>query len=47
MDRETDFRDDNNNIEVLAGQENDFSNKDQKWDTETLCGEENDFNAED
>jgi len=37
MDRETDFRDNNSNVEALAGWESNFSNKNQKWDAETLC----------
>jgi hypothetical protein len=47
MDRETDFRDDDGNVEALAGWESDFSNKDQEWDVETLCDGENGFSAED
>ena len=36
MDRETNPRDNNSNVEALASQESDFSNKDQEQDIETL-----------
>ena len=42
MDRETDFRDDNGNVEALAGWESDL-----EWDAETLCDGENGFSTED
>ena len=45
MDRETDFRDSNSNIEALAGQESDFSNKDQEQDIEILYNGENGFST--
>jgi hypothetical protein len=47
MERETDFRDDDGNVEALAGWESDFSNEDQEWDAETLCDGENGFSTED
>ena len=47
MDRETNFKDNNSNIEALAGQESDFNNKDQEWDAETLYNRENGFSTED
>ena len=46
MDGETDFRDDGN-VEALAGQGSDFSNKDQEQDVETLYNEENSFSTKD
>jgi len=45
IDRETDFRDNNGNVEALAGRESDFSNKDQEWDAETLYNRENGFST--
>ena len=43
IDRETNFRDDNGNVEALAGWESNFSNKDQEWDVKILCDGENSF----
>ena len=45
MDKETDFRDNNSNVEVFTGWENDFSNKDQEWNVKTLCDKKNSFST--
>ena len=47
MDRETDFRDDDSNIEAWTSCKSDFNNKDQEWDAETLYSGENDFSTKD
>ena len=46
MNRETDFRN-NGNIEALASQESNFSNKDQEQDAKTLYNGENNFSTKD
>ena len=47
MDKETNFKDDDSNIEIWTSYESDFSNKEQKWDIKTLYGKENGFSTED
>ena len=46
MDRETNFRD-NGNAKAQTVWENDFSNKNEKWDIKTLCNKENNFSTKD
>ena len=47
MDRETDFKNNNSNVEAQTSCKSDFSNKDQEQDTETLYSKENDFSTKD
>ena len=47
MDRETNFKDGDGNVEALTGQKSDFSNKNQEQDAGILYGGENRFSTED
>ena len=47
MDRETNFRDDDGNVEAQTSQKSDFSNKNEEQDAKTMCDRENNFNTKD
>ena len=47
MDRKTDFRNNNSNIEAWTSCKSDFNNKDQEWDIKTLYSKKNDFSTKD
>ena len=47
MDRETDFRDNNGNVEAQTSWESGLSNRDKEWDVKIIYNRENDFNTED